>query len=206
MYIKSGSSQNQYTIRTQNTAGVQDELYFFIASSLTDSSTYFGTSNLNLTAGAWQHLAFVYDGTLAAANRVAIYRNGVAASGSVSGTIPTTLTSSTVSAYFGSGATGGNASDSNLDEIAIYSRALSATEVADHYKRGALNLKYQVRSCNDSACSGESFIGPDGTGSDYYYWKTTHATPPPSVSLTNVSTNRYFQYKTYFTTSDTSAS
>ena len=204
--IKSGSSQNQYTIRTQNTAGVQDELYFFIASSLTDSSTYFGTSNLNLTAGAWQHLAFVYDGTLASANRVAIYRNGVAASGSVSGTIPTTLTSSTVSAYFGSGATGGNASDSNLDEIAIYSRALSATEVADHYKRGALNLKYQVRSCNDSACSGESFIGPDGTGSDYYYWKTTNATTTPSFSLTNVSTNRYFQYKTYFTTSDTSYS
>ena len=202
--VKSGSSQNQFVIRSGTTSLI-DEAYFFVSTSLTDSSTYFATSNLNLTTDVWQHLAFVYDGTLAAGSRVAIYKNGAAVSGSINGTIPAAMTTSTKTLYIGNN-TGTNPYNGLMDEVAFFSRALSATEVADHYKRGALNLKYQVRSCDDDACSGESFIGPDGTGSDYYYWKTTNAITTPSFSLTNVSTNRYFQYKSYFTSSSTSYS
>jgi len=87
-----------------------------------------------------------------------------------------------------------------IDEVAIYNRALSATEIADNYKRGEQKLKYQVRSCNDASCSGESFIGPDGTSSDYYEWGTTNSITTPSFALTNVPNNQYFQYKAFFET------
>ena len=94
----------------------------------------------------------------------------------------------------------------NIDEVAIYNRVLSDTEIADHYQRGIMRLKYQVRSCNDSACSGETFIGPDGTSSSYYEWGTTNSTSTPSFNLTNLTNNQYFQYKAYFETDDSSYS
>ena len=72
----------------------------------------------------------------------------------------------------------------------------------DHYRRGALRLKYQVRSCDDSACSGEAFIGPDGTNSSYYSEVNNTSLGLPSFSLTNVDDNQYFQYKITFETSN----
>ena len=50
------------------------------------------------------------------------------------------------------------------------------------------SLKFQVRSCDDNSCTGESFVGPDGTASTYYTnytWET----------ITNINNNQYFQYK-----------
>ena len=40
----------------------------------------------------------------------------------------------------------------DLDEVAVYSRTLSAAEITDHYLRGALRLSFQARSCADAAC------------------------------------------------------
>ncbi len=82
-----------------------------------------------------------------------------------------------------------------IDEFAIFSRALSATEVTDIYRRGALRLKHQVRSCDDNACSGENFIGPDGTANTFYSETPNNAIGLPSLSLSNVNNNRYFQYR-----------
>ncbi len=91
----------------------------------------------------------------------------------------------------------------SIDEVAIWRRALSSEEILNNYKRGALNIKIQVRSCDDASCSGESFIGPDGTSSTYYSEINNSGTGLPSFSLTNVPNNQYFQYKLFFTTTDT---
>jgi photosystem II stability/assembly factor-like uncharacterized protein len=53
--------------------------------------------------------------------------------------------------------------------------------------------KFQVKSCDDNLCSGESFVGPDGTGSTYY------VDSPENLNLAN---NQYFQFKIYFETYD----
>ena len=53
-------------------------------------------------------------------------------------------------------------------------------------------MKMQVRSCDDSACSGESFIGADNTSSSYII-----DPDDGNLSLTNLSANRWFQYKVY---------
>ncbi len=66
--------------------------------------------------------------------------------------------------------------------------------LAGGVKTGALNLTFQVRSCNNSLCSGESFVGPDGTSSTYF----TNS----SYNLLNESDNQYFQYRAFFTTED----
>jgi len=91
-----------------------------------------------------------------------------------------------------------------IDEVAIYNRALSAEEILDHYKRGALRLKYHVRSCDDAACDTEQFVGPDGTTGTYYSELDNNSTTTPSFNLTNVSDNQYFQYKAYFETDNSS--
>ncbi|MBI4149371.1 hypothetical protein HY491_02905, partial [Candidatus Woesearchaeota archaeon] len=51
------------------------------------------------------------------------------------------------------------------------------------------NATYQLRSCDDAACSGESFVGPDGTGGSIFIANTT------LLNSTIAPDNRYFQYR-----------
>ncbi len=90
--------------------------------------------------------------------------------------------------------------------MAIYDRTLSSAEILDIYRRGALRLRIQVRSCDDATCSGETFIGPDGTAGTYYDWGINNPTTLPSFSLSNVDDNRYFQYTSLFETDSTAFS
>ncbi len=92
--------------------------------------------------------------------------------------------------------------DGVVDEVAMYTRALSASEVYDRYIRSLSKLKFQIRSCDDPACSGEIFVGPDGTASTFYEWGASTSNTTPSFSITNLVDNTYFQYKVFFETSD----
>jgi hypothetical protein len=56
----------------------------------------------------------------------------------------------------------------SLDELAIWDRSLSPAEIVELYRRGGNRIKYQVRSCPSVNCSGESWIGPDGTDSSFF--------------------------------------
>ena len=61
-------------------------------------------------------------------------------------------------------------------------------------------VKFQVRSCDDALCDGETFVGDDGTSGSYFTdYDGADGTGNDSV----VSDNRYFQYKAYLETSDT---
>ncbi len=80
------------------------------------------------------------------------------------------------------GDTGSRYFNGTLDEVAIWNRSLSTQEITEIYKRGATRLNLSVQSCDDSACSGESF-SDIGDGS------------PQTLSVAN---NKYFQYKFAF--------
>ncbi|MDO8459803.1 MAG: hypothetical protein Q7S74_01715 [Nanoarchaeota archaeon] len=78
----------------------------------------------------------------------------------------------------------------SIDEVAIWNRSLSASEVLNIYKRGALRLNLSVQSCNDAACLGESFTNLGA-----------NLTSPQNL---NVANNSYFQYKLDFSTDNVS--
>ena len=66
------------------------------------------------------------------------------------------------------------------------------------YWRGALQLKFQVRSCNDGSCLGETFVGPDNTAATYFGEGAN--LNKPNFPINFLPSNRYFQYRAYFET------
>ena len=82
----------------------------------------------------------------------------------------------------------GNWFDGQMDEVAIWNRSLSATEIKNHYKRGALRLNLSVRSCDDSACAGDTY--QQVSNLSFMGGKITNL----SSGNEGLSTNRYFQY------------
>jgi hypothetical protein len=87
-------------------------------------------SNAVFTNGTWYHLAVVYDGDLAVGERVQLYVNG--ARDSVADTDPT-LATNTQDVLIGNLPNGGDMFIGQIDEVAIWARALSGDEVAALY-------------------------------------------------------------------------
>ncbi|MET0558381.1 MAG: PKD domain-containing protein [Solirubrobacterales bacterium] len=97
-----------------------------------------GTSRNNAyftrpSAGSWHHYTFVLDSTAAASQQVIPYVDGqpIAYQKTASGTGAGNFANSNL--YLMSRAAAGLFGKGSLDELAIYSRALNATEVAAHY-------------------------------------------------------------------------
>ncbi len=156
-------------------------------------------SNASLNNNQWYHVAGVWDGT-----GMKIYIDGQLDNSNGSAiTARVTNSELNVGAQLGENV---NPTVKNypfagrIDEAAVFNRAISGTEVNDHYRRGVLHLRYQVRSCDDAACVGESFIGPDGTGGTFYSEQSNPVASFPSLALSSVPNNRYFQYRIVFVT------
>lgn len=110
-------------------------LQFFVADSQTDpGNNYAETAASTWSTGGWHHITVVYDGTQStAANRVAIYIDGAAASTATAGTLPATLQDAASPLMIGD-FTGLNRTwNGAIDHVKIFSRALSAAEVNAEY-------------------------------------------------------------------------
>ena len=141
--------------------------------------------------GVWYHIVATYDGSF-----MRIYVNGnFERSGAATGTINT----STTPVYIGSRTTSDRNFNGVIDEVAIYSRALSASEISSRYNAGKSELKFQVRTCPDLACASNQFVGPDLTSSSYY-----NASQLSNLAFSNTLIGRYFQYKIIFGTGSSS--
>lgn len=139
----------------------------------TDNKVYFergGVSiGLNITTGAWTHYVMTYDGT----NLIA-YKNGIATSTGDTNS----LSSSTNILQFGRKNTSGSLFyDGKMDEIGVWSRALSAEEVKRLYNgNGGLTYDFTDGSI--------VFLGTTGSttnNTDYTF---------PSVNLGIADTSR----------------
>lgn len=160
------------------------------------------TTTSSWTGAQWKHVALTYDGA-----NMKIYVDGA-----LETTRPTAITVATNAYDLLVGKMHGpqdmdtlpEAFDGLIDEFAVYGRVLSAAEIATRYRRGLARAKFQVRSCDDAACSGESFIGPDGTASTFYSELNNSTLLPPALTLVGVPNNQYFQYRAYFETESSS--
>ena len=156
-------------------------------------------SGSDLTDGDWHQVGLTYDGSKLTAFIDGAQSGEQNVSGDLSGMCTAIGRYGSSTQYYTNGV---------IDELAICNRGLSSGEVESLYKRGALKLRYQIRSGSSNPPTG-NFIGPDGTTSTYYSEldsNNSSLTPPSNISLTNLSDNRYFQYKTIFETDNSSYS
>ena len=118
-----------------NPAG--DEIYVFIAAANPDpGDNYFSTSDLDLSAGTWANITFVYDGAGATnADRLKIYKNGVQVNGTYNGVIPASLNNTSKLIAIGRQITDldafGDFLDGRMDDVRIYNSALTAGSVGE---------------------------------------------------------------------------
>ena len=131
-------TDGEWIIDLEQTNG---KIRIYIANALNDAGNNFVTTTEALTAGVWTNVIITYDGSLAAANRVAIYFDDVAATLTVNGTIAASLQSSASAALTFGNVTSGLAWSYNglIDEPLIYSRVLTAAERTLLYNAGAGN-------------------------------------------------------------------
>ncbi|MBD3248894.1 hypothetical protein GF336_02500, partial [Candidatus Woesearchaeota archaeon] len=137
----------------------------------------------NAAAGEWDHVVAVRDGTT-----IYLYENGALVNSGGSQTNDLQA-AATILGQRGD-ATNVAPFDGTVDELAVFNRTLSLTEVKALYKRGIANLNITARSCDDAVCSGES-------------WTDITDESPQTLSLAE---NQYFQYKAGFETEDSSYS
>ncbi len=167
-------------------------------------------SGINVTDGNWHHVV----GVFAAANSRTIYVDGIAR-----GTSTTSFSYGAQRFAVGSfyDITPSNPTFAVIDEVAAWNRALSPTEILQLHQRGASRIKFQIRTCNDAVCAGETWKGPDNTNATYFSELNNNTVPDdysgdvkPSLpnllfgdfgSLT-VPNNQYFQYRAIFETYD----
>ena len=147
------------------------------------------------TPSDWAHVVLTYDKNIGTSQQKLYVNGALVATGILSEAINLNANDLFIGQnYIGS-----------IDEVAVFNRVLNDVEVLDHYKRsGAIKLKLRVRSCNDAVCDDEVFTGYDGTDNTYYCELYNDTLGLPSLTLTNVETNRYFQYKAYMWTDNAS--
>lgn len=147
----------------------------------------------------WVHFAFTVDGM----GNIAIFKNGVRRRTAVMTNTTTNTGSKTAIGGFAQNTSFYQSVNGSMDEVVIWNRQLSDSEVKDVYLRGALKARFQVRSCTEANCSNVDFIGPDGTEFSYYSTLTNPVNGLPSLSFSNLGENPYFQYRIYLESSDT---
>jgi hypothetical protein len=151
-WIYKSSALNQHAIMSKWDFGASNgtwalqlvdgsNLRAFIRSGPGDSGdNYVDSTNANLAAGTWYHVAMVYDGTQSAADRVKLFVNGVQLSTTVGGTIPSTLFASTTPLVIGDFPGLSRYWSGALDEVKLYSRALNESDIKAEYDAGVAGV------------------------------------------------------------------
>ncbi len=128
------SDSNRYDIFWSNDGS--GNLFFEVGNGNTDQFNW-----VALPGTGWHHVCNVFNGTLAGNARVAAYVNGVVQTLTYFVTPPSTLpTSANTGTLFFGGEIAHGYTKGTLDEIRVYNRALTATEVAALYQVGAAKI------------------------------------------------------------------
>ena len=119
--------------------GVTGSIVVYMATSTGVQKTmYKHTYDVTATIGNWHHYAFVYNEAEASnADKMKVYMDGVELANTLSGAALTSLNSSTAS--FEIGKLGGyttNEFNGNIDEVAIFTSALSPSDISAIYNSG----------------------------------------------------------------------
>jgi hypothetical protein len=166
--------------------------------------------------GQWAYVLFTY---ASATGTATLYVNGVSVANVTGGTL------SGVNPGLVVGTGPGQTFYGSMDELGVWNRVLSPTEVARLYRRGANRTEYQVRTCSDFACgTNPNWLGPDGTSQTYFSELNNNVIPSDAGDLTLndavqagvplisfsqfgnliIPKNRYLQYRAIMESDDSS--
>ncbi|MCF7865652.1 MAG: LamG domain-containing protein [Candidatus Pacebacteria bacterium] len=140
----------------------------------TNGGTGYGyTSNNIITANVWHYVVMVYDGTQTGdANRLKLYVDNVQQSLNFSAGVAAVTPTVSSNVYIGYYPNTGNIFSGKIDEVRIYNRALSATEVTSLYNTGAQKVNSSQNGTNSTLDTGLvglwSFDGKDMNGTTAY--------------------------------------
>src|SRR3990167_298433 len=186
--IMTNGTLSAWIYRDQDTGTVErmignDDEYELVVGNTDDISCQFyragavdDTGVSAATLNTWFHVVCVWDNTT---SRGSTYVNGFldANYSDFDGRTPTLSVM-----YIGDSANNNVARNQNfpgrIDEVSFWNRTLSNEEIRALYKRGIVSHNLSVRSCDDSACSGEGYVD-------------VNESTPVTLTLAN---NRYFQY------------
>ncbi len=179
---------NSGTFRGYNTFIETGKIKTSLVNTNGVSNRIFKETTLTFNDGTWHHYAMTYDGSSTAAGLI-IYIDGTQAT-------TNTLTDALVGTISNavnlqlSGREGPNVVFvGQIDEVAVFNKTKTALEIGKQYRRAVRKLNMSARSCDDGACSGETFT-------DY------NDTSPQILTEPN---NRYFQYRFGYTANVTNA-
>jgi hypothetical protein len=173
--------------------------------------------------GQWRHAVGVWSGTSGtgvATGQFTIYIDGTAVSQTNtsigSATAPLTGLGNTKMGRHDAWTVNYNGS---LDEVLIWNRALSAAEVQQLYQRAGNNIRFQIRTCDNSDCSDGTWKGTSNTNTSYFSELNNTTIPDSNGGGTVLNTyprlnfadfpslvvdyKRFFQYQATLTTSNT---
>lgn len=215
------SEVSGYLIDLEGKVGIWSDTGNTATAWLTDSSaTATMTGTTYVKDKAWHHATLTWSGSSACFYVDGILNGSCATIGSPN--------MDGVSAAQSIGATNAGASVlvGQIDEVAIWSRALHANEVKQLYRRGANLIKYQVRTCTTADCSDNAtWLGADNTTGSYFSERFNYApynfetsncsatnlilTGSPSLmfncftgALSNLTNRQYFQYRAILESDD----
>ena len=120
--VAKSDNASGWQLKTTTDAGPQN---FNVTVTNSSGSRVKRFSKTARALSTWYHVAGVYD---ASARTLTIYVNGVLESGTLQGTVPAANLNAAVNANIGR-RTGGYYFNGIIDEVRIYNRALSATEI-----------------------------------------------------------------------------
>lgn len=171
------------------------KIAFIVQNSFGQTVTLVSAASLMPYEG-WSFVVATYDSTLSS-NQVKIYINGILDNTTnQTGSIMDSGGMIGVGGYIGTGDTNVRDFKGALDEVGIWTRAFTASEILDIYRRGVQRIRFQVRSCDDAACSGETYVGPGGSPSAFFNELLNTRMGVPQFPLSGVvPSNRYFQYR-----------
>ncbi len=167
----SAATQRSWAVMTGSADSSKVRLVVFDNATDAFTTNYAESPTGMLTNGTWTHVVAVYDATEAAANRIRFYINGLSRTATITGTIPSDGTVATTSnAKMGatSDGTAGQFFDGTLDEVKVYTSALTADQVRADMNQGqqlVLGANSQSSGSTDpgSAASQEYCVPGDAT-------------------------------------------